>query len=138
MSEPPDYPGRSRAQRAAAKAAGDAYQGAFEAVMAVVVGAGFGYWADRRWETTPYGLVIGIVIGFAAMVLRLMRMGRELPGAGAVPADAEPDGRSDGQADGRTPVGPDRDSDADRGPAEAPALSEVWRDADERDEDERS
>jgi len=110
MSHPPEYPGRRRAQRAASSSFGNAYQGAFEAVMAILVGAGVGYWIDRRFETTPYGVIGGVVIGFAAMVLRLLRLGRELvPGSGGAPA-----------------VGPD--ADTDRGPAEAPALSDVWRD----------
>jgi hypothetical protein len=65
-------------KRAAAAAGSDAYQGAFEAIGAVLVGGGFGYWADRTWDTGPVGLLIGIVLGFAAMVLRLLRLGREL------------------------------------------------------------
>jgi hypothetical protein len=79
--------------------------------MAVLVGAGAGYWVDRRWGTTPYGVIVGVVIGFAAMVLRLLRLGREvLP-----EADAAPPG-----------VG--ADADTERGPAESPALSDVWQD----------
>ncbi len=128
MSHPPDYPGRRRVKRAAASnTAGDAYQGAFEAVMAVLVGAGAGYWIDWRWDTTPYGVLSGVVIGFAAMVLRLLRLGRELvpeTDAKAAPeANAEPED--------------------DRGPAESPALSDVlsdvWRDdaTDERPRNER-
>ena len=97
--------------------AGDAYQGAFEAVMAVLVGAGAGYWADGHWGTTPYGVLTGVVIGFAAMVLRLLRMGREIPTDG--PAS---DGTS-GTA--RIETG-ERPGD-DRGPAEEPAQSDVWR-----------
>lgn len=115
MTEPPDYPGRRRVKRAAASAAGDAYQGAFEAVMAVLVGAGFGYWVDRRWETTPYGVIVGVVIGFAAMVLRLLRMRDELPPppAGAGPGvDASPG------------------SGSDRGPAEMPGVADLWNDGD--------
>lgn len=95
MSHPPEYPGRGRLKRAAGSVAGDAYQGAFEAVMAVLVGAGFGYWADRRWGTTPYGVVVGIVVGFAAMVVRLLRIGRELPelaGSETSPGGAGADG----------------------------------------------
>jgi ATP synthase protein I len=123
LSHPPDDPGRRRVKRAAASAAGDAYQGAFEAVLAVLVGAGIGYWVDSRWDTTPYGVLTGVVIGFAAMVLRLLRLGRELvPGTDA---KAAPEANAD--------------SDGDRGPAESPALSDVWRDdaTDERQQNER-
>lgn len=98
--------------------AGDAYQGAFEAVMAVLVGAGAGYWADGHWGTTPYGVLTGVVIGFAAMVLRLLRMGRDLPSDG---------GDGSGTAGTAGPVTDARAAD-DRGPAEEPAQSDVWRD----------
>ncbi len=130
MSQPPDYPGRRRVKRAAASLAGDAYQGAFEAVMAVLVGAGVGYWLDHRFGWTPVGVITGVVVGFAAMVLRLLRLGQEL-----VPRD---DGRSGigerptGEAQttdeaGKTDFAP-AEEEADRGPAETPALSDVWRD----------
>ena len=81
--------------------------------MAVLVGAGAGYWIDWRWDTTPYGVLSGVVIGFAAMVLRLLRLGRELvPGT-----DATAGPEANAEADG------------DRGPAESPALSDVLSDA---------
>jgi len=78
VSHPPEYPGRQRLKRASARAGNDAYQGAFEAVGAVLVGCGVGFWVDGRWETSPWGVSIGAVIGFAAMVLRLVRLGQEL------------------------------------------------------------
>ncbi len=65
------------------------YQGAIEAVFAVLIGAGIGYWVDRRLGSTPWGLLIGLAIGFAAMVLRLLRLGREL-GISADPNGSEP------------------------------------------------
>ena len=63
--------GRARRQ-------GLAYQGAFEAVAAVPIATGIGYWIDTSYETGPYGLLIGAVIGFSAFVLRLMRLGNQL------------------------------------------------------------
>ena len=53
---------------------GAKYQGALEAVLAIPIGAGLGHWADREWEVSPWGLLIGFGLGFAAFVLRLMRM----------------------------------------------------------------
>ena len=35
---------------------------------------GFGYFADRQFESEPIGLIIGAVIGFIAMLLRIVRM----------------------------------------------------------------
>ncbi len=57
-----------------------AYQGAVEAVFAILICAGIGYLADERWGSEPKGLLIGFVIGFSAFVLRLVRLGREMSG----------------------------------------------------------
>jgi len=65
-------------KRAAASAGGGAYEGAFEAVGAILVATGIGYWVDHRFGTTPYGVIGGAVIGFAAFVLRLIRLGHQL------------------------------------------------------------
>jgi F0F1-type ATP synthase assembly protein I len=123
-------------KRAASSAAGDAYQGAFEAVMAVLVGAGFGYWVDSRWDTTPVGVIAGVVIGFAAMVLRLLRLGRELVPEGVPEKEKASGSRSPETKTGSgAEAGFGTETDADRGPAETPGLSDVWRDdaTDERE-----
>ena len=60
---------------------GGAYQGAFEAVFAIVIGAGLGFAVDSRFETDPWGVLIGIGLGFAAFVLRLVRLGRAVQAA---------------------------------------------------------
>lgn len=117
MSHPPDYPGRQRVKRAAAAAGSDAYQGAFEAIGAILVGGGFGYWADLTWDTEPWALLIGLALGFAAMVLRLLRLGKELElddGSAATAASAV--------------SGPDLADDLGLG--EAPGLSDVLRSED--------
>jgi hypothetical protein len=136
-------------KRAAGSLAGDAYQGAIEAVMAVLVGAAAGYWVDRRWGTTPYGVLVGVVVGFAAMVLRLLRMGREIPlgdvperigsaetgeSMGSVGSKGRPEAGQTGRGaagEGGSEVG--SGVGEDRGPAEMPGLSDVWRD-DAKDE----
>ena len=65
-------------KRVAAAAGSDAYQGAFEAVGSVLIACAFGYWVDSQWETAPFGLLVGAIVGFAAMVLRLVRLGKEI------------------------------------------------------------
>lgn len=50
------------------------YQGAFEAVLAVPIAAGIGYWCDGRFDSAPIGVLIGVGIGFFAMMLRIVRM----------------------------------------------------------------
>jgi F0F1-type ATP synthase assembly protein I len=54
--------------------AGKAYQRALEAVLAIPIGIGIGYFVDGRLESSPIGLVIGAVLGFAAFVRRLVSM----------------------------------------------------------------
>ncbi len=74
-----DDRGLSDEQRAARRQ-GLAYQGATEAVVAVLVAVGLGYLADKHFESSPLCLLIGGAVGFAAMVLRLIRLGRQLYG----------------------------------------------------------
>lgn len=57
---------------------GAAYQGTLEAVFAILIGTGIGYLADRSFGTSPALLLLGVALGFAAFVLRLWRLGREL------------------------------------------------------------
>jgi len=57
---------------------GAAYEGAFEAIIAILVGLGLGYWADHYFGTDPIGLIVGVVVGFGAFVLRLLRLQRLL------------------------------------------------------------
>ena len=120
MSQPPEYPGSRRLKRAAARAGGGAYEGAFEAVGAIVIAIGIGYWVDTRYETTPTGVLSGAVIGFAAFVLRLVRLGRQL----------HPDGSGDAAGGTGPEVG------EDLGVGEAPGLSDALRE--DEDENERT
>ncbi len=74
---------------------GQAYQGALEAVFSVVVATGAGYWADGAFGTSPWCLVAGATIGFAAFVLRLYRLGTSLDQASADEASAAPESPED-------------------------------------------
>ena len=51
-----------------------AYQGALEAVFAVPIAGGLGYWADTRFGTAPILLLVGLALGFVTFVVRLTRM----------------------------------------------------------------
>ena len=76
MSDSPSPPsGRSRA---GARKAAVAYGGAVEAVLAIGVGAGLGYAADRAFDTSPGFLIAGVLLGFGSFVLLLVRMTRKL------------------------------------------------------------
>ena len=61
-------------QRAARDSKGAAYQGAVEAVAAILITIGVGYWVDQEFDTAPVGLIVGAGVGFGAFVLRLVRM----------------------------------------------------------------
>jgi F0F1-type ATP synthase assembly protein I len=126
VSQPPEYPGRQRVKRAAAAAGSDAYQGAFEAVGSVLIACAFGYWVDSQWDTKPWGLLVGTVVGFAAMVLRLVRLGKEIH-----PDSIGTDGATASES-------ADRVAD-DLGVGEALGMSSALRDDDDdrgdRDED---
>lgn len=76
---------------------GSSYQGAVEAVGAILVAAGIGFWLDQRFGSAPGFLLGGLAVGFAAFVLRLMRMRRLL--------EAPPDGDDASQIDA-PPHGP--------------------------------
>jgi ATP synthase protein I len=71
---------------------GAAYQGALEAVFAILIGGGIGYWADGHFGTSPWLLILGLAFGFGSFVLRLFQLGRRL-NASAPPADTKPGGR---------------------------------------------
>jgi len=51
-----------------------AYQGALEAIFAIIIGIGAGFWADRHFGTAPRWMIVGTVLGFGSFVLRLWRM----------------------------------------------------------------
>lgn len=76
---------------------GAVYQGAFEAVIALLVAALFGYWLDGRFGTAPVLLLVGIAIGFTSFTVRLIRLGRWVreagPDAGGESASGPDDAR---------------------------------------------
>jgi len=77
----------------AANRQGAAYQGALEAVFAILIAGGIGYWADSHYGTSPRFLILGFVVGFGSFVLRLFRLGQQM-NRGEPPTD-------EGGGDGR-------------------------------------
>ncbi len=81
---------------------GAAYQGAMEAVLAIPIAIGLGYWADQELDTGPIGIFVGVVIGFAAFVLRLLRMRRLIePPAEDAATSIAPEAADSNSEDGR-------------------------------------
>ena len=60
-----DRPGdrEQEQKRRNARHQGLAYQGAFEAVIAIMIAGGLGAWADSHFGTSPRYLVVGTAIG---------------------------------------------------------------------------
>ena len=50
---------------------------ASEFSAAIIVGAALGYGADKLLGTAPWGLLVGLILGFAAGVMNIIRVGRE-------------------------------------------------------------
>lgn len=72
-----ELPGSRRLRKLAGTSgslAGRAYQGAIEAIFAIVIATLVGYWMDTRFGTSPRWLIVGAIVGFGAFVLRLTRM----------------------------------------------------------------
>ena len=81
---PSDGPGADRATTASGYARG--FRLSSELVAGVLVGAGLGWLIDRLLGISPWGLIVFLLLGFAAGVLNVMRS------AGVVPRNAFDDG----------------------------------------------
>lgn len=68
--EPEQTPRSGGLSRRGAKA----YQWAMEAVFSIPIAGGLGWWADSAFGTGPWGLVVGLGVGFVAFVRRLLDM----------------------------------------------------------------
>lgn len=44
-----------------------------EFIAGIVVGAGIGWFLDRGFGTSPWGLIVFLMLGFAAGVLNVLR-----------------------------------------------------------------
>ena len=95
MGDGPHRSGRRRRgqQTESQRRIGRVYEGAFESVFAILIGGGFGYWADKHFETSPRFLLVGLAIGFGAFVLRLWKLGIALQKLADGETDEKPDER---------------------------------------------
>ena len=67
--------------RARGAAMGEAFKIVGELVVGVVVGGGIGWVLDRQFGTTPWLLVLFLVIGFAAGMSNVIRTARRMQAA---------------------------------------------------------
>ncbi len=68
-----------------------AYQSAMEAVFAIPIAMGIGWWADSKLGTSPWLLILGLVLGFTTFVRRLVRMRGLVEEASREHGDDEPE-----------------------------------------------
>jgi ATP synthase protein I len=74
-----------RVRRGEMTGVGRAFRLASEFAAAIVVGGALGYGADWLFNTQPWGMIIFILLGFAAGVLNVIRATAELNAMTAVP-----------------------------------------------------
>ncbi len=72
-----------------------------EFVAAILVGAGIGYLIDLGLGTSPWGLLVLLVMGFAAGILNVIRVVAEMNAASPPPpgADLGPDAEDEERTD---------------------------------------
>jgi ATP synthase protein I len=85
-----DHPADGPAARYNASAVARGFRLASEFVAAIIVGAGLGYGVDFLFGTTPWGLVILLLLGFGAGVLNVIRATAAMNTAAPVPPNAPP------------------------------------------------
>ena len=74
---------------------GNALRLSSEFIAAIIVGAGLGWFIDSLAGTSPWGLIVMLLIGFAAGVLNVMRAAGQVAEFGAVTRSGDgsrPDG----------------------------------------------
>ena len=70
--------------------AGRGFRLAAEFVAAIMVGAGLGFGIDFLLGTRPWGMVVMLLLGFAAGVLNVVRAASQMAAEAPVPEDAGP------------------------------------------------
>ncbi len=63
-----------------------------EAVFSLLIALGAGFWIDRKFETEPVFLLVGLVLGFSAFIMRLMRLRRLIVPENESLDDPDPNG----------------------------------------------
>jgi F0F1-type ATP synthase assembly protein I len=89
QSDPSGNAGGPRwTRRGLTKRGAKAYQGVLEAVLCMPAGVVLGYGADRIFGTDPWLVLVGLVLGFAGFVIRVVQLPRRLA---AIPDEMDSD-----------------------------------------------
>ncbi|MGE0626189.1 MAG: AtpZ/AtpI family protein [Hyphomicrobiaceae bacterium] len=65
-------------QNARGRAFGEAFKIVAELVVGVAVGGGIGWFLDRQFGSTPWLLVLFLILGFAGGLLNVIRIARQM------------------------------------------------------------
>lgn len=84
-AESPAQAAANSARRGEMTGMGRAFRLASEFIAAILVGAGLGFGIDWLFKTQPWGMIILMLLGFAAGVLNVVRASAELNSQTAVP-----------------------------------------------------
>ena len=82
---------KANAAGGGSKNMGVALRMASEFASAIAVGAFLGFGADAAFKTAPWGLVIGLPLGFAAGILNVVRAAQKVSAEAAVGRDLPPE-----------------------------------------------
>ncbi|MEZ5841172.1 MAG: AtpZ/AtpI family protein [Hyphomicrobiales bacterium] len=77
--------GLGSGERSKPSAIGQAFRLSSELVAGVAVGFGMGWGIDKTFDTTPWGMIVFLFLGFAAGVLNLLRATGQAGGGAATP-----------------------------------------------------
>ena len=93
MSDDPDRDGRHAMARGyvlASRVMSISFQ--------MIIPVGLGWWADSAWKTTPWLMLLGVVVGFSVAMMELVQLAREAaPSTKSRPSDSP---RNDGERGG--------------------------------------
>jgi len=64
---------------------GNAFKLSGEFIGGIVVGVGLGWFFDRLFDTSPWGLIVFLLLGFAAGVLNVLRAAGQVAEFGSRP-----------------------------------------------------
>jgi ATP synthase protein I len=84
-AESPAQAAANRARQGEMTGMGRAFRLASEFVAAIIVGGALGFGVDWIFKTQPWGIVIFMLLGFAAGVLNVVRAAAEMNAKTAVP-----------------------------------------------------
>lgn len=74
---------------------GSALKLSSEFIAAIIVGVGLGWFFDRIAGTSPWGLIVFLLLGFVAGVVNVLRSSGQMADFGAVKPRPGPDGQNE-------------------------------------------